>query len=72
MFQTLLEGESTNIHTHIHTDKQEDENSDGDHEGGVSVQRNGFHDPGFKDLVPSERVTRSRVKSVVSALETPK
>lgn len=44
-------------HTRTHTDEQEDEDGDGDHEGGVSVQRDGFHDPGFKDLVPPERVT---------------
>lgn len=43
-------------HRHTHTDEQEDEDGDGHHEGGVPVQRNGFHDPGFKDLVPPERV----------------
>lgn len=37
------------------TDEQEDKDGDGNHERGVSIECNGFDNPGFKDLVPSER-----------------
>lgn len=50
-------GREEHKHSQTLTDEQEDEDGDGDHEGGVSVQCNGFHDPGFEDLVPPERVT---------------
>lgn len=47
------------------TDEQEDEDGDGDHERGVPVERDGFDDPGFKDLVPSEGTRHATLPQLI-------